>query len=65
VTLGGQYLLGQEREPINVMIKLTGQEEGYIIDKCWIASDTEFSGFQKFLSKWQHALSYYYDFYVH
>jgi hypothetical protein len=65
VTLGGQYLLGQESTPVNVLVKLTGRSEGYYIDKCWLATDGDYSKFQEKLSKWQEALSYYYDVYVH
>jgi hypothetical protein len=62
-TLGGQYYLGPERKPINVLIKLVGKEDGYYISKCRIASDSEYSDFSKKLDKWCGLLSKYYDVY--
>jgi hypothetical protein len=65
VILGGQYLLGPARKPLNVLIKLSGKSSGYFIDKCWIASEADYRDFQQNLSKWQKVIQEYYDVYVH
>lgn len=65
VTLGGQYSIGPDRKPTSVLIKLTGKEEGYYIDKCWVASDEEYARFQRSMQKWQQALGDYYDVFLH
>lgn len=64
VTLGGQYLLGTDRKPVNILIKLTGKSDGYYIDECKVASDQDFSKFSAQFSKWRQALQDYYDVYV-
>jgi hypothetical protein len=63
VTLGGQYYLGPQKTPINILIKLTGKTDGYYIDECKIASDEEYSNFNMKLNNWREALSNYYDVY--
>lgn len=63
VTLGGQYLLGTQKTPINVLVKLRGNSDGYYINECKIATEKEFSEFNKKLIKWRDILSDYYDFY--
>jgi len=64
VTLGGQYLLGRDRKPVSILIKLVGKSDGYYIDECKVASDEEFSKFSGQFSKWRQALRDYYDVYV-
>jgi hypothetical protein len=64
VTLGGQYLLGTDRKPVNILIKLVGRSDGYYIDECKVASEEEFSRFSGQFSKWRQALRDYYDVYV-
>jgi hypothetical protein len=63
-TLGGQYLLGPSKKPVNILIKLTGKTDGYYIDECKIASDEEFGKLSAQFSKWRQALQDYYDVYV-
>jgi len=65
VTLGGQYLIGADQKPTNVLIKLTGQEEGYDIEKCWVANDEEYAKFEQRMQEWRQALADYYDVFVH
>ncbi len=65
VTLGGQYLLGPNKKPVNVIIKLYGQKEGYYLDSCRVVSDNEYSDFKQKLLKWRKALSDYVDCYAH
>lgn len=64
VTIGGQYLLGADRKPVYVLIKLVGKSDGYYIDECKVASDEEFSKFSAQFSKWRQVLQDYYDVYV-
>jgi len=63
-TLGGQYLIGSKKTPVNIIIKLSGKSEGYYLDDCQVVSDEEYAKFQEQLSKWQSALADYYDVYV-
>lgn len=63
VTLGGQYLLGPSKKPVNILIKLSGKTDGYYIDECKVASDEEFGKFSVQFSKWRQALQDYYDVY--
>jgi hypothetical protein len=63
VTLGGQYFLGSQKTPVNILIELSGKSEGYYIDECKIASDKEFAVFNAKLTRWREILSDYYDFY--
>ena len=65
VQLGGKYYLGTDKKLIKVLIKLKGERSGYIIDKCWIATDEEFKNFENLLMKWKKALTDYYDIYIH
>ena len=64
-TLGGQYLLGPKKKPVNVIIELSGKSDGYYFDDCQVVSDAEYTKFQERLSKWQNLLYNYYDVYVH
>ena len=61
VEIGGKYYIGNDQKPSNILIKMTGEEEGYKIDKCWTASNEEYQEFQSRLFSWQKALKDYYD----
>lgn len=63
VTLGGQYYLGPDKTPVNVIIQLQGKQEGYYIDECKIATAEEFSDFSNNMDKWREVLSNYFDMY--
>jgi hypothetical protein len=63
VTLGGQYFLGPQKTPVNILIELTGKSDGYYINKCKVATDTEFLVFSAKLARWREMLTDYYDFY--
>ena len=52
VQLGGKYKLNSNEE-VNVLINLSGEPSGYLIDKCWIASDAEYAKFEEQLIDWQ------------
>ena len=62
--MGRKYLLGPEKEQVNIIIELKGEEQGYVVEKCWIATDNEFKDFEKRLSNWKNLLKEYYDVYV-
>jgi hypothetical protein len=64
VTLGGQYLMGISKKPINVIIKLSGEKNGYYIDNAKVVSDNEYAVFQQKLYRWKKALNNYSDYYV-
>ena len=61
VEIGGKYLIGNDKQPTNILIKLTGEPTGYKIEKCWIASTEEYRHFETQLFTWQNALKEYYD----
>lgn len=61
--LGGLYYLGSNNKPVNILIDLKGSSTGYVIDKCWIATDEEFSKFQHDIDRWRANLINYFDFY--
>ncbi|MFH1897667.1 MAG: hypothetical protein ABH886_05440 [Candidatus Desantisbacteria bacterium] len=63
VTLGGQYYLGPQKTPVNILITLMGESDGYYISECKIANAKEFSEFNKKLTKWCEMLSDYYNVY--
>lgn len=52
-----------ERTKTNVVIKLKGSTLGYVIDKCFVATDEEYAEFFMSLDRWQAALLKYYDLY--
>ena len=62
VQLGGKYKLNSSEE-VNVLINLVGESSGYLIDKCWIASDAEYAKFEEQLRDWQLILIDYFDYY--
>jgi hypothetical protein len=61
VTLGGQYLLGPKKMPVNVIIELAGKKDGYFVTSCRIVDPKEFSDFNTKLLHWREALANYYD----
>lgn len=65
VTLGGQYTLGPDKRPINVLVTLTGRSSGYYVEECQVVSDVEFAKFTAEFARWREALRNYYDVYVH
>lgn len=62
IQLGGIYKLS-DKEQIKILIKLKGVKSGYLVDKCWIATDEEFTKFEKNLENWRNSLIDYYDVY--
>lgn len=61
VELGGKYYIGHSIHPLNILIKLTGTDQGYKVERCCMASNEEFRDFQNKLFNWQKALKDYYD----
>jgi hypothetical protein len=62
IQLGGIYQLSDEKQ-IKILIKLKGEKSGYLVDKCWIATDEEFTEFENHLNNWRDSLIDYYDVY--
>jgi hypothetical protein len=60
VQLGGAYKFPSGEE-IKILINLKGEKSGYLVDKCWIASNEEFEQFEKNLNCWRNSLIDYYD----
>ncbi len=65
VMLGGEYYLTPGEEKVKILIKLKGESNGYIVDKCWIATEEEYKNFTKNMNIWKEALREYYDVYVY
>ena len=63
VMIGEKYRDLKNEKTIKILIKLSGQPRGYIVDKCWVATDEEYAKYEKELKIWQKALYDYYDFY--
>ncbi|MFH1367702.1 MAG: hypothetical protein ABII64_01120 [Elusimicrobiota bacterium] len=61
VTLGGQYSLGPDKTPINVIIRLAGHPDGYYIEECKIVNNKEYADFEDNLMIWRNILNDYYD----
>jgi len=59
--LGGKYCLGYDMDSVFVLITLKGHEEGYKIDKCWIASDAEYEKYEHEYGLWRQTLQDYFD----
>ena len=62
IQLGSIYKLTNDKQ-IRILIILNGEKNGYVVNKCWIATDEEFTEFEKKLSNWRDALIDYYDVY--
>jgi hypothetical protein len=63
VVLGAEYKFSDSDKTVKILINLTGHTKGYDVDKCWVATDTEFHDFQLKLAVWKKALSEYHDIY--
>ena len=61
VILGGRYIYKDKK--INVLIKLVGNGFQYMIKKCQVVSDDEYSKFKQKLNKWNSALKDYFNMY--
>jgi hypothetical protein len=64
-TIGGRYVAGPDRKPVNVIIELKGTPSSYVVDKAKVVSDEEYAEFESRLALWRKALSKYFDFYEH
>ena len=53
----------EDNLPVNILITLRGESNGYYIDNCKIASDDEYGRFEDKLFEWQQAVSKMYDVY--
>ncbi len=63
VLLGGEYYIGDSNKEYKILIKLKGESSGYIIEKCWIASDEEYQDYQEKIMRWKDFLKDYYNVY--
>lgn len=52
VLLLRKYYLNRTNTPVNVMIKLTLETDGYHVRKCWLAKDKEFDKYYKNQRTW-------------
>lgn len=60
IQLGDIYQLS-DNEQIKILIKLKGEKNGYLVNKCWVATDEDFAEFEMNLKKWRDSLIDYYD----
>jgi hypothetical protein len=63
VTLGGKYTLGENKEPVNVIIRLKSDVNGYLVESCSVVSDTVYEQFLTNMNMWKQVLQDYYSFY--
>lgn len=63
-TIGGRYLLGTKKRPINVIVKMRGLSDGYVVEDCRMVSDEEFDKFNRQLVAWKKVLDDYFDVYA-
>ena len=61
--LAGKYCLGNDNDPVCIIIELVGHTYGYEIDKCSIVSESEFNDFQVKMNQWKKRLKDFFDFY--
>jgi hypothetical protein len=61
VILGGIYKDKKLGSEFKILITLIGNTNGYIVEKCWVASDSEYADYQNKLKIWKQALYDYYD----
>ena len=64
VQLGRAYYLMPGQEKINVLIELSGRDEGYQVDRARIASDDEYREYEQNMQEWKEALKDYFKVYV-
>jgi len=62
VLLGGVYKTSTGEE-IKVLISMTGESDGYVVDKCWKATFEEYMKYESDLKIWQENLIDYYNLY--
>jgi hypothetical protein len=60
VELGRKYTFPNGKS-VNVIIKLYGRLEGYLVHECRVVSDSEFQAFDTDMKKWWQALESYYS----
>jgi hypothetical protein len=63
VVLGAEYKFNNSDRRIKILMNLNGHTNGYTVDKCWVATDSEYSDFLLKLAVWKKALIQYYDVY--
>jgi len=61
--LGGEYYIGNDDQPVRILVDLSGSSSGYTISKSWVASREEYSKFNQKREEWEKALIEYFDFY--
>jgi hypothetical protein len=63
VLIGNRYTTGRDSKPVNVLIRLMAQPEGYVITDCHLVSDGDYAKYCETLAKWQDRVRSYWDFY--
>ena len=61
VLLGGRYRLSPSNKVVTILVRLRGNSNGYNVERSWIASEDEYSDFQRRMGEWKAALRNYYD----
>lgn len=61
VNFGGNYYIGDDSQPTNIIIELRGSKNGYTIRNAAKANQSEYGEFLNDLEKWQDALIAYYS----
>ncbi len=63
VGLGREYILEPGEQRVPILIELKGQEDGYEVSECKIATEEEYQVFLNRMARWQQALRDYFDVY--
>jgi hypothetical protein len=62
-TLIGRYHIGSSKEPVNVVVNLSGTTSKYLVKECLLVSDEAFRAYQAKYDSWKQALQRYYQFF--
>jgi len=62
--IGGEYLLGERKERARVLVRLFGEDRGYVVRGCWLASEKEYEEYRTRLADWRKAVNEFMSFFA-
>lgn len=63
VLIGNRYTTGRDAAPVNVLMRLVAQPDGYVITDCHTVSDSQYAKYTEMLAEWQDRVRSYWNFY--
>lgn len=63
VYLIGKYYLGNDQNPVNIVVKLKGTPSFYVVSKCNIVTDEEYNSYYQKYNLWINKLTEFFDFF--